>query len=118
MSATANASLNLIKEVNIDYPGWLVVIPLLIFLPIILCLGFFANSKLQDHVISRIGIITLFFTTMVVSIYIIILGDYFEKYRLINEVAFCIILCVCLVAFICFICILQLGLDQMPDFIF
>ncbi len=115
MSATANASLNLIKEVNIDYPGWLVVIPLLIFLPIILCLGFFANSKLQDHVISRIGIITLFFTTMVVSIYIIILGDYFEKYRLINEVAFCIILCVCLVAFICFICILQLGLDQMPD---
>ncbi len=80
VSATNNANLNLIKEVHIGYPEWLVAIPLMIFLPIILCLGFFANSKLQDRVIARIGIIALFFATMVVSIYIIILGYNFGKY--------------------------------------
>ncbi len=121
VSATTNTILNLIKEVRIDYPDWLVTIPLSFFLPIILCLGFLANSKLQDHAISRIGIITLFFATMVVSIYVIVLGPGlgygfgFGKYRLINEFAFCTLLFVFLVALTCFICILQLGLDQMPD---
>ncbi len=56
---------------------------------------------------------------MVYSIYVIILGsrvEYsFEKYRLLNEVVFCILGSVFLVALTCFVCTLQLGLDQMPD---
>ncbi len=69
-------------------------------MPIILSLGFFANSKLQDQ---GSELLPCFFATMVVSIYIIILGYNFGN------------VCVFLVAFTCFICILQLGLDQMPD---
>ena len=61
VSAAANAILNTIRAVRTDYPEWIVIIPLSIFLPITLFLGFLANSKLQDYIIARIGIITLFF---------------------------------------------------------
>ncbi len=78
----------------------------------------YVRSKLQDYIIARIGIITLFFLTVVFCVYILILGPglrYHGKYRLVNEMVFCLLWCVCLVAMSCFFCILQLGLDQMPD---
>ncbi len=56
---------------------------------------------------------------MVSSIYVLILGSglehRFEMYRLLNVVVFCIVGFVFLVALTCFVCTLQLGLDQMPD---
>ena len=118
-SATTIASFNVIKTLLTDYPDWLVTITLAFFMPIIFCLGFLANYKLQDYTIARIGSITMFLVTIVFSIYVLILGpgiEYgFGKYRLINEVIFCIMLCVFLVALTCFTCVLQLALDQMPD---
>ncbi len=119
VSAAANASYSLIHSVSTDYPDWLGTIPLSLFLLLTFCLGLLANYKLQDYTIIRIGIVTLFFVTMVSSIYVLILGSglehRFEKYRLLNEVLLCIVGCVLLVALICFVCTLQLGLDQMPD---
>ncbi len=111
VSATANASLNLIKEVHIDYPEWLVAIPLLIFLPIIIIMSWIfrqfqasrsRNSK-DRPVLCNNGCQHIHHNPRI---------QLFGKYSVINEVAF---LCVFLVAFTCFICILQLGLDQMPD---
>ena len=119
VSAAANASYSLIHSVSTDYPDWLGTIPLSLFLLLTFCLGLLANYKLQDYTIIRIGVVTLFFVTMVSSIYVLILGSglehRFEKYRLLNEVLLCIVGCVLLVALICFVCTLQLGLDQMPD---
>ena len=119
VSATAIASYSLIESVITDYPDWLGTIPLSLFLLLTFCLGLLANYKLQDYTIIRIGIITLFFVTIVSSIYILILGSglehRFEKYRLLNEIVYCIVVCVSLVALTCFICTIQLGLDQMPD---
>ena len=119
MSATTITGYSLIESVSTDYPHWLGAIPLSLFLLITFCLGLLANYKLQDYTIIRIGIVTLFFVTMVYNIYILILGsglEYrFKEYRFLNEVVFCILWCASLVALTCFICILQLGLDQMPD---
>ena len=119
VSATAIASYSLLESVITDYPDWLGTIPLSLFLLLTFCLGLLANYKLQDYTIIRIGIISLFFATMVSSIYILILGSglehRFEKYRLLNEVVLCIAVCVILMALTCFVCTLQLGLDQMPD---
>ncbi len=119
VSAATTASYSLIESVSTDYPFWLGAIPLSLSLLLTFCLGLLANYKLQDYTIIRIGIVTLFFVTMVSSIYILILGsglEYrFEKYRLLNEVVFCILGCVFMVALTCFVCTLQLGLDQMPD---
>ena len=119
VSATAIGSLNLIETFFIGYPKWLFTTTLAFCLPVILCLGFLANYKLQDYTIARIGIIAMFLVTMASSIYVLILGPAFGygfgKYRLINEVVYCIVLCVFLVATTCLTCVLQLGLDQMPD---
>ncbi len=119
VSAAATASSSLIGSVSTGYPNWLGAIPPSLSLLLTLCLGLLANYKLQDYTIIRIGIVTLFFVTMVSSIYIIILGSglehRFEKCRLLNEVVFCIVCCVFMVALTCFVCTLQLGLDQMPD---
>ncbi len=61
----------------------------------------------------------MFLVTIAFSIYVLILGPGqrygFGSYRLINAAVFCIILFVLLVALTCFVCIIQLGLDQMPD---
>ncbi|XP_064401296.1 solute carrier family 15 member 4-like [Halichondria panicea] len=119
VSATAIASYSLIESVNTDYPNWLGAIPLSLFLLLAFCLGLLANYKLQDYTIIRIGIISLFFVAMVSSIYFLVLGPglehRFEKYRLLNEIVYCIVGSVFLVALTCFFCTLQLGLDQMPD---
>ena len=119
VSVAATAVYGIIETLFTDYPKWLVTTTLAFFVPIILCLGFLANYKLQDYTIVRIGIITMFLVTMVSSIYVLILGrglGYgFGKYRLINEVVYCILLFVFLVAMTCFVCTLHLGLDQMPD---
>ncbi|XP_064401299.1 solute carrier family 15 member 4-like [Halichondria panicea] len=119
VSATAIASYSLIESVSTDYPIWLGAIPLSLFLLLTFWLGLLANYKLQDYTIIRIGIISLFFVAMVSSIYVLILGSglehRFEKYRLLNEIVYCIVGCVFLVAMTCFVCTLQLGLDQMPD---
>ncbi len=119
VSATAIANYSLIESVITDYPDWLGSIPLSLFLLLTFCLGLLANYKLQDYTIIRIGIISLFFVTIFSSIYFLVLGPglehRFEKYRLLNEVLFCIVECVFLVALTCFVCTLQLGLDQMPD---
>ncbi len=75
VSAAASAFNSLIETLFIDYPQWLIItITLAFFLPIIFCLGFLANSKLQDYTIVRIGIITMFLATIAFSIYFLILG--------------------------------------------
>ncbi len=119
VSATTITGYSSIESVSTGYPDWLGAIPLSLFLLLTFCLGLLANYKLQDYTIIRIGIVTLFFVTMVYSIYVLILGSglehRFEEYRLLNEVVFCILACGFLVALTCFVCTLQLGLDQMPD---
>ncbi len=122
VSATAIASLNLTYILFTGYPDWLVTTTLAVFLPIIFCLGYLANYKLQDYTIARIGIIAMFLVTIVFSIYVLILGRFWTRIwfwtvvqRVINEVVLCIMLCVFLVALTCLTCVLQLGLDQMPD---
>ncbi len=74
VSATAIASLNLTYILFTGYPDWLVTTTLVVFLPIIFCLGYLANYKLQDYTIARIGIIAMFLVTVVFSIYVLILS--------------------------------------------
>ncbi len=120
-SVAARTFVFIVNVVKVKYPMWLGAISISLVLLITLCLGLLANSKLQDYTISRIGFILLFLVTMVSSIYVLVLGPRlgygfgFGKYRLINEVVYCMFLCLCVVALTCFMCILQLGLDQMPD---
>ena len=120
-SVAARTFVFIVNVVKVMYPVWLGAISISLVLLITSCLGLLAHSKLQDYTISRIGFILLFLVTMVSSIYVLVLGPRlgygfgFGKYRLINEVVYCMLLCLGVVALTCFMCILQLGLDQMPD---
>ncbi len=121
VSGTATTFVDVINATKFNYPVWLFAIPFSLFLLITLCLGLLANSKLQGYTIVRFGIVTLFLVAIVSSTYVLTIGPGigygfgFGKYRLINEVVYCILFCLCVVALTCFTCTLQLGLDQMPD---
>ncbi len=115
VSGAASTFVDIINATKFNYPVWLFTIPFSLFLLITLCLGLLANSKLQGYTIVRFGIVILFLVAIVSSTYVLILGPGirygfgFGKYRLINEVVYCILFCLCVVALTCFTCTLQLG---------
>ncbi len=66
-SIAASTCVQVIDAEKVNYPVWLIAIPLSLFLLIIFYLGLLANSKLQGYTISRIGFITQFIVSILTN---------------------------------------------------
>ncbi len=123
VSATATAIYSSIHSVSTDYPEWLGAIPLSLIISAHNILSRIASqlqaSRLHNNKDRNCHPIFCNIALQHNYIYVLILGsglEYrFEECKLLKEVVFCILGCVFFVALTCFVCMLQLGLDQMPD---
>ncbi|XP_064389855.1 solute carrier family 15 member 4-like [Halichondria panicea] len=105
---------HIFRNVNFVISKWLFAIPIVFCLLGAVFSGWLANAKLGNYSVMKYSFVLLFLTTLFSSAVTLVPG--IAHYVYVVSVVYCIGGSLSIVAVVaCFVTLLQLGLDQMPD---
>ena len=105
---------HIFRNVNFVISKWLFAIPIVFCLLGAVFSGWLADAKLGNYRVMKYSFVLLFLTTLLSSVITLLPG--IAHYVYVVSVVYCIGGSISIVAVVaCFVTLLQLGLDQMPD---